>query len=74
MTILYSEGIVWFDGEDAGPFTLIIVPGSLFIIKESEVEKSVLGESTLHNEEGNSMVDMNEMNESIEYADGNSYS
>ena len=28
---------------------------SIFITKESEVEKSVLGESTLHNEEGNSM-------------------
>lgn len=67
MTILYSEGIVWFDG-------LSSWIGSIFITKESEVEKSVLGESTLHNEEGNSMVDMNEMNESIEYADGNSYS
>lgn len=29
-------GIVWFDGEDTGFFTLVIVPGSLFIIEEND--------------------------------------
>ena len=48
--------------------------GSIFTTKESEIEKSVLRESISPDEEDKSTVDMNGMNKSIEYADGNSHS